>query len=236
MSDYIAGLDLGQSQDYTALAILQVIEHDARSGAALPEPLYHLRHLERPPLGTSYPAIVARVRSVLASAPLAGNTTLIADKTGVGRPVMDMLRASGLRASLIPVTITGGATVGRDPDGGGGWHVPKRDLASALAVVMQSGRLKVVPGLPLGQTLIDELLNFKVKISASGHDSYAAGGMADWRDGAHDDLVLSVALAIWHASRRDGGRAQLQGLRQRAERRRELIFAREAQADVGRPA
>ena len=42
-------------------------------------------------------------------------------------------------------------------------------------------------------TLIQELSNFKVKITTKGNDTYEA-----WREGQHDDLVLSVALACWY--------------------------------------
>jgi hypothetical protein len=59
-------------------------------------------------------------------------------------------------------------------------------LVSALQVVLQSGRLKIARGLPEAETLVNELLNFKSKISAAGHDSYEA-----WRESVHDDLVLS---------------------------------------------
>lgn len=48
-----------------------------------------------------------------------------------------------------------------------------------------------------------EALNFKAKISLSGHECYAACAAGDWRDGAHDDLVLAVALACWYAERRE---------------------------------
>jgi hypothetical protein len=45
-----------------------------------------------------------------------------------------------------------------------------------------------------------ELLNFRVKISLSGHDTYEA-----WREQEHDDLVLAVGLAAWLAENgRDG--------------------------------
>lgn len=45
--------------------------------------------------------------------------------------------------------------------------------------------------------LVKELLNFKVTISTSGHDSYEA-----WREGDHDDLVLATAMALWLAERK----------------------------------
>ena len=63
MSDvnYVLGLNLGQSQDPTALAVVR------RLGAFGFEDteLYQVGHLERLPLGTSYPAIVGHVKWVL---------------------------------------------------------------------------------------------------------------------------------------------------------------------------
>jgi hypothetical protein len=62
---------------------------------------------------------------------------------------------------------------------------------------MQNGQLKIAQDMPLAETLRNELLNFKVKINIStAHDSYEA-----WREGDHDDLVLSVALACWAGER-----------------------------------
>ncbi len=51
---------------------------------------------------------------------------------------------------------------------------------------------KVAEALPEAPTLIQEVLAFKVKITANAHDTYEA-----WREGVHDDLVLSVAMAAW---------------------------------------
>jgi hypothetical protein len=42
---------------------------------------------------------------------------------------------------------------------------------------------------------VQEFLAFRVKIDPlTAHDSYGA-----WREGAHDDLVLAVAVAAWYA-------------------------------------
>ena len=71
-------------------------------------------------------------------------------------------------------------------------HVPKRDVASTIAVLLQTGRLRIARNLKESETLGRELLNFRVKISLSGHDSYEA-----WREQEHDDLVLAVGLAAW---------------------------------------
>jgi hypothetical protein len=59
-------------------------------------------------------------------------------------------------------------------------------------VLFQTEKLKIADELPDVKTLIEELINFKVKISTSGHDSYEA-----WREGQHDDMVLSLAIGCW---------------------------------------
>lgn len=154
---------------------------------------YHVRHLERPPLGTRYPVIVARVRTLLAMPPLDSQTPLVVDRTGVGVAVTDLFDASGLRPHAI--TITGGDEIIRD----GPYHtkVPKRELVGNLVAVFQTGRLKIAAGLAEGEALVNELVNFKVKVNlATGHDSYEA-----WRESVHDDLVLAVAMACWHGEK-----------------------------------
>ncbi len=188
-NEFLLGLDLGQVQDFTALAVVERVEAE---DAATKPPRYEVRHLERPPLGTGYPQIAARVGEVLRRLPSRPRRPrLVVDATGVGRPVVDMLRQSGLEP--IAITITAGDTPSWV---GGGWRVPKRDLVSTLAVLLQTGRLKVAKELPDAATLVNELLNFRVKISVGGHDSYEA-----WREGVHDDLVLAVSLAVWYGER-----------------------------------
>ena len=63
-------------------------------------------------------------------------------------------------------------------------------LLSALAA---PERLKIVRSLPEAATLRSELQNFRVKIDPkTAHDSYE-----HWREGDHDDLVLSVSMGAW---------------------------------------
>jgi hypothetical protein len=200
----IVGLDLGQSQDYTALTVLEKLPQSAmeevarvdgnmtyRKGGRVEKPdHYHVRHLERYALGTLYPTIVAKVSELLQTPQLRG-ARLVVDGTGVGRPVVDMFRAAGLKP--VAVLITGGDAVNHE---GGYWRVPKRDLVGAVQVPLQDMRLKFAANLALGPTLVQEMLNFKVRITESAHDTYGA-----WREGQHDDLILSVMLAAWWAQR-----------------------------------
>ncbi len=159
-----------------------------RRGRPHAPPLF-VRHLERFELGTRYPTIVERVKTLLTSAPLADRrVALVVDKTGVGTPPFDYLLQGGLRP--IAITIHGGGKVGRERDG---YRVPKRDLAAVAQVLLQNRRLKVASALPLAGTLEKELLNFRVKIDPrTAHDSYE-----HWREGDHDDLVLATAMACW---------------------------------------
>jgi hypothetical protein len=179
MSFYV-GLDLGQSSDYTAIAIVEAAGTDL-----------HLRHLERYPLRTPYPEIADGVARLVREPLLSQRSKpeLIVDETGVGKAVTDMLRERKL--TFRPVTITGGDAVrtGTTRERGTSYRVPKRDLVGALEVPFHTGTLKVAEGLVL--------LSFKRKIDLrTAHDSYE-----HWRESDHDDLVLACALACWWARR-----------------------------------
>ena len=180
---YTLGLDLGQVKDYTALVILE------RHGEA-EQAVYHARHLQRFPLGTPYPTIVAAVARMLQLPPLKDETPRLAvDETGVGAPVVDLFRQAELNATLYPVHITGGSTINHDR---GVEYVPKRDLVSVVQVALQTDKLKVASALPEARTLVRELQDFQVKITEAANDTYGA-----WREGTHDDLVLAVALGLY---------------------------------------
>jgi hypothetical protein len=188
--DYFLGLDLGQTQDFTALAVLERQPLSA-GAAATAKADFALRHLRRFPLGTPYTKIVSAVTTMRKSGPLNG-ATLIVDQTGVGRAVVDGFRQAV--GGVVPVTITGGHAVTVTDDGS--WHVPKKELVTSLQVVLQSRRLQIARGLAEAATLVHELQQFQVKITASAHETFGV-----WRAGQHDDLVLAVALACWWAER-----------------------------------
>jgi len=192
--EYFVGLDLGQQSDPTAIAVAEQVH--VPTGTPVPgreaptETHYHVRHLERLALGTSYPAVVARVAELVTQAPLRGAVSLAVDGTGVGLPVVDMLKAVPLHDTpLYPVLITSGDHENLER---GVYHVPKRTLVANLQVFLQSERLKIAAGLPEAATLTHEPLNFKIKLTAAANDVYGV-----WREGQHDDLVLATALAVW---------------------------------------
>lgn len=197
MRYYSAGLDLGQATDYSALAIAERIPPPQPGGKAT----YHVRYLERLKLGMPYPEQVAHVKRLLEMPPLKGHVTLALDYTGVGRPVADMFRQARIPCRLYLIGIHGGEKVLWDDTDRSLVRVPKRDLVAVVQVLLQSGRLKIAEALPEAQTLVKELLHFRVTIDpATAHDRYSA-----WRDGHHDDLVLAVALACWIGEEKGGG-------------------------------
>ena len=75
-SIYFAGLDLGQKQDPTALAVVEWAEYagawDAATFEYRKETSLSLRYLERIQLGTPYPEVVYRVGCMMRSRQLAG--------------------------------------------------------------------------------------------------------------------------------------------------------------------
>ena len=123
----VIGADLGQAQDPTALAVAEV--HP---------PEFHVRHLERLPLGMPYPRVVERIADLFDKLP---DATLVVDATGVGRAVLDQMREAGLEP--VPVTITGGRHTSFD---GLHWRVPKQALLRPLVAATEAGRLKVARG------------------------------------------------------------------------------------------
>ena len=202
-NDYLVGLDLGQSRDYTALTVAEIVGREPNR--------YDVRAIERSK-PRRYQDVIARVAEIVPKLRegahvlnrdgrtydyLRPTVTLVVDRTGVGRAVGDLFSEADLDVDLQLVSIHGGAAVGRDDDGA--WSVPKRDLVGVVAVALQNGRLRWAEGLKHADTLRDELQNFRATIAPNGHTSYGAGD--DWREGNHDDLVLAVALSLWWGER-----------------------------------
>lgn len=186
MLNYFIGLDLGQAQDFTALSVIE------RSGESIEDYKFNCLHLQRWTLRTTYPAIVAETIKLLGSAQLASHPkTLAIDNTGVGAPVVDLFRRESIGAKLKPIQIVGGSNISTEGDV---TRVPKRDLVSSVQVNLQNRRLKIAAGLPAAAHLSQELSNFRLTITESANDTY--GG----RSGTNDDLVLSIALALWTAN------------------------------------
>jgi hypothetical protein len=190
---WLLGLDLGQAEDFSALAGVQQVY---QSGVWT----YHVRHLHRWDLGTSYVRVVDDVAALVDGPPLRG-CTLLVDSTGVGRPVVDMTRQRNLPCQVVPCTITGGAHSSCDQNG---WSVSKRELVSTLNVVLGQARFKVAESLTLARVLESEFGTFRARITPTGHEELSA----PWREGSHDDVLFAVSLCTWYGERRPPAAAE----------------------------
>lgn len=199
---YYLGVDFGSQQDYTALALVKrnpvVKESHNAAGMLIAEKVkveYQLVYLERMELGTPYTQIVTHIGGILKDEELRGETTVVADATGVGLPVIQMMREHRIEP-LIAIGVHAGNAINEKT---GGYSVPKRDLVTSLLVVVQSRRLRVAGDISHRQQLIHEMQSFKMKQTKSNNDTYEALMEKD-----HDDLVNALAYAIWYPERTQG--------------------------------
>lgn len=198
--EFIVPIDIGQAADFTALGGLRRAPKETGKTKELYKGTsveltreyadsFNLGYAHRFPLHTPYPDVVGNLVEICGRIP--GTYQVVADATGVGRPVVDMMREAGL--PVIGVIITAGAGAAHQDSETGYWKVPKRELVTRAQGYMQGGRLKISSKLKLADVIIKEMLAFKMKISTqTGNISFEA-----WREQAHDDLVLMLCMGVW---------------------------------------
>ena len=219
---YSVGVDLGQANDFTAIAVLE--KKIAPPETAMFSPvgespsnrlvegsiIYDLVYLKRPKLGTPYDTIARRVADLICELEPEGafgelgQVTLSVDGTGVGRGVVDMLRTEfqrrGATSRAVPkvdfraVSVTGAnSSLKRPSRSDGYWSVPKRDLVFPAVAAFQQSRIRIARGIADRDALVSELKNYRSKVNI------ATGNLAfePWRESEHDDLLFATCLALW---------------------------------------
>jgi hypothetical protein len=225
---YSVGVDLGQSNDPTAVAVLEKKIVPPASALFAPvgespsnrlvegDIVYDLVYLKRPKLGTPYDVIARRVADLICELEPQGafgelgQVTLSVDGTGVGRAVVDMMdmefKRRGTTSSSIPrvdfrrVSVTGSQTTLKRPTRTDGyWSVPKKDLVFPAVAAFQQGKIRIGK-VKDRDALVNELKNYKRTTNI------ATGGMQfePWRESDHDDLLFAVCLALWGWQTRKG--------------------------------
>ena len=198
---YIAGLDVGQMSDPSALTVL---ERDLWMRGSTVKSRYDARWLERFPLQTPYPELARLVRERLER--LGERAILVVDVTGVGRGVVDLFREEWMtldpvtgervvragKPAIVAVTLLTSALRQATAPVWDEIHVAKRDVVMAFMVALQQQRFRAARGLKEAEVLFKEGQNFQWKVTQAGNDQYGA-----WREGQHDDLLLAVAIAVW---------------------------------------
>jgi hypothetical protein len=226
---YCVGVDLGQANDFTAIAVLEktiVPPRDAMFSPVGQHPgnrlvegdvVFDLVYLKRPKLGTPYDTIAKRVADMVCELEPQGafgelgQVTLSVDGTGVGRGICDMLgtefKRRGATSKAMPkvdfrrVSITGSNTSLKRPTRTDGyWSVPKHELIFPAVAAFQQGKIRIAKGVKDREALVNELRNYKRTTNI------ATGNMAfePWREAAHDDVLLATCLALWGWQTRRG--------------------------------
>lgn len=176
---------------------MAVVERDDRRGSPdRTEHHYLVRHLDRLSSGTSYPEAAQWLARVAAGARSRAEhgPTIYVDLTGLGQPVLDLLRDEGVGSPLYGVHFTHGDRRTRE---GRRITLGKAFLVTRLQTLLQSGRIHL-PRTTEAEVLAAELLDYEIEVTDDANDRYGA-----FRVGSHDDLVTALGLAV---HRRTSGR------------------------------
>ena len=149
---YVVGCDLAKHEDFTVLCVLD------DSG--------HLCAFDR----FSQLDWVFQTKRIVEVCQRYNNARLLIDSTGVGDPIYDMLRRSGVSVEGYKFT-----------------NSSKKDLIENLSIAIENKTVSY-PDIPV---LITELGLYGYKISPAGVTTYNAP------EGYHDDVVVALALAVW---------------------------------------
>lgn len=184
---YICGVDLGTLQDATAISIIE--------DELIPAPRYGKGFIQefeprrqtlvqafRLKVGLEWPVIVDTIKQVKNQVP---DCSLWIDTSGIGQPVGAMLKEKGV--AFTGLTITSGdryTKVSHDQ-----YRCSKSYLVSYLNTQFQTGELRISEGIKDAKAFRTQVEDFESRISPSGQMTWTT------RDGAHDDLLLSTAIA-----------------------------------------
>jgi hypothetical protein len=195
---FAVGIDIGQAHDPTAICVASKIVTTTLSPEypqlnPMPHSGYEVDHLERPWLGMPYPQQVDHLERLMDKSPLDRlQPRVLVDYTGVGRPVFDMFAGRHSLRRAQGIVIMGGRETSETE---AGWTVPKGELVSKLQALLHAGNLRIAASsLPDAAVLARELQDFRVRYTDAGSATFNA------REGAYDDLVLTLALAVFGLS------------------------------------
>lgn len=183
----LMGLDIGQQRNPTALC---TVEANPRPRGERTDWHYLVRHLERLPIGTSYPDIAQRLNAVAQRLRQRSPQTpqLFVDATGLGKPLIDLLsqETESIR-QIRGVYFTHGDRMTRE---GRDIRLGKAYLVSRLQMLLQSGRLHL-PRNPVCEQLAEELLSYEIQVDEQANERYGA-----FQVGSRDDQVTALGLAV----------------------------------------
>ena len=156
---YVMGVDLAEVQDYTAITVIDTESHE----------VVHFDRFQ----GKDYPLQKDHIQL---KARRYNNARVILDTTGVGKPIYEDLRKSGVFAE--DYTFSGKS---------------KEELIGKLIVFLEEKYIKI----PDIQVLQDELRAFEYKYINEKTGERLKTIKYGAPSGYHDDTVISLGLAVW---------------------------------------
>ena len=206
---YVAGLDVAQQNDWTAVAILEGVPSFASPG---PQEI-RLVALDR--WQKLYPDTLAELGYIFSDEQFARKVMLATDATGPGLHLYeDMVRDQDLvgcvgKDRIMPVVITAGQSEERD---GRFRKVPKHLLITRLQSAIRRHEIRVPRKLPLYDVLLAELEGYEMKVREGSKRVTFSNNP---RDGGpeHDDTILALALAWWRVHYKPKGSQKVRFIR-----------------------
>ena len=135
-------------------------------------------------VGLEWPVIVETIKKVKDQLP---DSTLFVDTSGIGQPVGAMLKDKGV--VFTGVTITAGDSFTKVDHQT--YRCSKSYLISHLSTLFQGGDLRISEGIADAKAFRQQVEDFVTQTTPAGNLSWGT------RDGAHDDLLLSSAIAAF---------------------------------------
>jgi hypothetical protein len=183
----LIGVAVGHRRHPTALAVVE--DERRKEGRHRSWDHYLVRHLERLPAGTPYPAAAERLAEIVAILEQRGTRSPRAyvDATGSGEPLVELIGNVVRRCRVLGVYFTHGD---RRSEDGNVIQLGKAYLVTQLKILLQTGQLHL-PRTREAETLAQDLIEYEVEVSEDANDRYGA-----FRVGRHDDLITALGLAV----------------------------------------
>lgn len=185
--DVVMGVAVRQRREPSGLCVVEVESRRGEDGKKVEH--YVVRHLERIPPGTSYPAMAKRCGEVAKGVKdrTGSRPEVFVDATGFGEPLIDQVEAAGDYSGVRTVFFTHGD---RRTQEGGEVRLGKAWVVCKLQTLLQSGQLHL-PRSPEAETLAEELTEFEIQVAPDANDKYGA-----FRVGTRDELITSLGLCV----------------------------------------
>lgn len=211
--EYLVIVDPGKKRDPTAIMVMRdnyrILDGSPTAGIQdRAQHFYEIVLIEKL-LEVRYTEVCDIVSVICNHTDIKNNHELLVDGTGVGEPVVDIMREKYLVP--IPIVFTGGNAVNEIYQpfgkvfGGSGKlqganvlkeiRVPKDDLVTAGQVLIQQRRVNIADGLKFADDFKRQLHAFRGKVNENGvkHEALT--------EAIHDDLVVCYLMGAWWFTR-----------------------------------